>query len=236
MKQEKKKNRIFLLCTAGVCILLLLIAALLFYQKRIHTASTPSTTDEALKNQDVGTPGWENKKAAILDRFDVSLYGTTYTLPFAYQQLKDNGYQLLQSDTDATVPANGYYNSALYDKNRQLIAYVYFTNQTKKDLPISKCSVTGISIEFSNPDFTIDPAFTLNDRITADTSSDDAIKILGNPGDAFGTTDTGKDASDDANDVISLSWYGKNYSENFYDCLTLSYKNRKLSSITIMKS
>lgn len=236
MKQEKKQNRRLILCVAGICAVLLLTLILILYQKTNDTASSPSTTEEALKNQDATTPGWENKKAAVLDRFDVKLNNTPYTLPFAYGQLEDNGYQLLQSDVDATVPANGYYNSSLYDKNHQLIAYVYFTNQTEKDLPISECMVTGISIELSNPDFTVEPGFALNDTITTDTSSDEAIKLLGAPGDAFGTDNTASDLSSEANDVVSLSWYGENYSKNFYDCLTLSYTNGVLSSITIMKS
>ena len=204
-----------------------------YYNDITGDDSTDGTTDDYddgatldedyLNQQEDSVPGWENPDAAVLSDATFSMNGKSYTLPFDFSKLEKEGFYMDEDDNSYLLAANDYYLGTLYDKNDDYVCSLYFTNMTDEEAKMEDCSVTGISIE--NGYYTADVKFTLQDKITFSSTEKEVKKILGTPGDIY----TPEDGSLDM-----LTWYGANYTDNFYDSLNISFVDDELSTISLM--
>ncbi|MGN0482116.1 MAG: hypothetical protein ACI4HI_01050 [Lachnospiraceae bacterium] len=221
MMKKIRKKRVCL--TAGLFCCALLLGCGKGKEKEVeHPVS--NLTEEAVKQQDNDTPGWQNKEASVLDTPSFQLQGNTFTLPCSYDDLKSKNLHMKKNEEEKDIPEDDFYNGALYDDSDQMVAYVYVSNFEKNTQKAKDCTVTGISISPNESGFSKDISFSLNDTVTFQTPSDEAIAALGKPGDAIQSGE----------DLLCLSWYGKNYKKNFYDSLTLTYEKETLTSVCLL--
>lgn len=220
-------KRLILILIAIAAVIALIIVVL------THTkGNDPSGTDTASDKSEIHsdfvdknkftTPGWKNPDASTLKDFSFTLNNVSFTLPFDFEKLTSLGYKMSDEEFNYEIGPNDFYTGSLYDDTDNYIASLYFYNNSSDKQILSDCMVVGISISKLDTSFDFD--FKIG-SIDFSSKEDTVVNYFGTSGDLYKTDDP---------DLRMYTWYGNNYSANYFDSLNISYQDGKITSISLM--
>lgn len=172
--------------------------------------STEKTTTEAAVNN-ASSDDWTTG--------EMTINGTVIKVPCTFADIEALGFKLEDSDASEELEANHYTTTCYAENDEGQTIGIRFSNDTDETLPITECSVYGVSFD----DWYDLPSIVLCNGISIGMSKDDVVAIMGTP-------DYEYEGEGDST-YSSQEWYiDKDYS--YYGSLDITYDDGVVSEIT----